>query len=271
LVSRRATQSPRDSPTRSGRPGAPRSDRRGSGACWATPGASSRVGTRASDGEELPSQADALRIEAWLALPLDTRRAALQAAFGLTVSRDCPPFETEFCKSRDPFHRAQHMADLCGFFRAFAVEPDPASPERHDHVANHLSFVALLLAKSAAAHDEPEGPERDEHRQVCADALRAFVADHAAEWIPTFATALHRRCADLAAGLGGPLGDALSTLAGVAHFMRAWIALERLEAGVAPVWGLAQADVDEPDPDADECGLSGNCRACDGGSADAAR
>lgn len=230
------------------------------------------AGLKKSDlgfGEELPSKVDPARVEAWLSLPLDSRRAALQAAFGLTISRDCPPYETEFCKSRDPFHRAQHMADLCGFFRAFGVSPDPESPERPDHAANHLAFVSLLLAKAASSHDEPAGPARDEHQHVCDQALRAFVRDHAAEWIPAFATALHRRCADLAGDTSGLLSEALAALAGTAHFLRAWVAVERVEASVPPIRGLTQATTGEGDPQPEECGLSGNCESCDAGAGSA--
>lgn len=220
--------------------------------------------TRADLGldEELPAAVDASHVDDWLVLSADLRRGALQAVFGLTVGRDCPPFETEYCRSRDPFHRAQHMADLCGFFRAFGVAPDPHAPERPDHISNHVSFIALLLAKAAVALDEPPGPPRDEHLQVCGEAHRTFIADHAAEWIPTFACALHRRAAESAAN-SDALRPALHALAGVAHLLRAWIAVERIRAGVPPARRLPQPRVAPPDPDADQCGSAETCDWCD--------
>jgi TorA maturation chaperone TorD len=213
--------------------------------------------------EELPAEANPAHVDEWLNLPLDARRDALYAALGHSVSRDCPPYETEYCGSCDPFHRAQHMADLCGFFRAFAVTPDPAAPERLDHIANHLSFIALLHAKTAAALDETPGPQRDEHLAICLDAHRAFITDHAAEWIPTFAAALQRHVGRIAASAPVRTNASLCALAGVAHFLRAWIAVERIEAGVQPVRDLIRAAVEAPDPDADQCGLPDVCGGCD--------
>jgi TorA maturation chaperone TorD len=114
-----------------------------------------------------------------------------QRVFGLTQSRECPPFETEYHANREPFFRSQQMADVAGFYRAFGLLHGQRQPERPDHLALELEFMAFLLMKQRLAE---EGPEADsDAAAVCADAQRTFFRDHLSWWLPAFATGLRRK------------------------------------------------------------------------------
>lgn len=211
----------------------------------------------------------------WLATPASIRAEAYAHVFGFAVSKDCPPFETEYLASRDAAARAQHLADLGGFYAAFGVRPWPAHPERPDHVAAIIAFAGFLGEKRARAWDDDERSRAAVRDAVCRDAACAFLRDHAAWWIPAFAAACARRIRAVFPACGGedaapsePAGsvaEALRRLLGVARFTGAWIAAERKLAGVEPARRLAQADVPEEAPDeSNECG---SCDTCSPGNA----
>lgn len=229
-------------------------------AAWELVGAC-HAGVRQADlglGEIVPSAADPRPLALWLQLGRVERERVSQRVFGLIVSKECPPYETEFCASQDSFFRAQHMADIAGFYRAFGVEPGGDSPDRVDHVSTVLEFVAFLLEKLGVLAAGVEGPAELEHRQTCEAALGSFVRDHVIWWMPTFARCLERRVEKLVAGEADPVAaDRLRLLAGVGGVLRAWVAAERLWAGLEPARRLVAPAVAGPSTD------EGGCHTCD--------
>lgn len=209
-------------------------------------------------GEIVPSVADPRPLARWLQTEGAERERVSRRVFGLIVSKECPPYETEFCASQDSFFRAQHMADIAGFYSAFGVEPGGASPDRVDHVSTVLEFVAFLLEKLGVLAAGAEDPAGAEHRQTCEAALRSFVRDHVVWWMPTFARCLERRVEKLVADEPDPVAaDHLRLLAGVGVMLRAWVATERLWAGLEPSRRLVAPAVAGPSTD------EGGCHTCD--------
>lgn len=152
----------------------------------------------------------------------DERAAEYDRVFGLVPTGDCMPYETEYEATAEPFFRAQQMADVAGFYRAFGLEPSRAVPERPDYLPLELEFMALLLMKKRLAG----GPAQ---AGVCDEAQRDFFRDHLAWWLPSFAAALRRK-AD-----AGPYAD-------LARALAAFLPAERGRLGVqAPRAPLAVA------------------------------
>jgi len=120
--------------------------------------------------------------------------AQYDSVFGLVVPKECPPYETEYYPTQETFGRSQQMADVAGFYRAFGIAPAQSSPERPDHLAIELEFMAFLMLKrrqavAATDHD----PEAGEQASVCERALRDFFRDHLAWWLPAFSAGLRRK------------------------------------------------------------------------------
>jgi TorA maturation chaperone TorD len=169
-------------------------------------------------------------------LPADADRlnAAYEQTFGLLVSSNCPPYETEYINSKFTFQRSQGLADIAGFYSAFGLEPSSAHPELHDHLALELEFMAFLLGleRTAAASDAPDRAERS---TICRNAQRKFLAEHLVWWVPTFARLL---------SLQDPGGfyDAVS------QFLAALMTAERALAGIsAPLGQVAPSTVERPE------------------------
>lgn len=97
--------------------------------------------------ERLPQRVSIRPLEQWLSLDTRRRERAYQVVFGLTMSKICPPYETEYCEWKDPTHRAQRLADVSGFYCAFGLEPSRRVPERADNIALEIEFVAFLIEK----------------------------------------------------------------------------------------------------------------------------
>lgn len=154
------------------------------------------------------------------ALPssMATLHEEFNRVFGLVYARDCTPYETEYLSADEPFHRAQQMADIAGFYQAFGLRPSAKHPERPDHVALQLEFMAVVLTKKRLAGEQPDA----EHLvSTCDEVQRAFVRDHLAPWLPSFATNLSRK-----AGSG--------FYAEVGRFLAAFIPTERQRFDVPP-------------------------------------
>jgi len=187
-------------------------------------------------GETPPSEGDPSPLARWLGLSADVRERVNMLVFGLVVSKDCPPYETEFYPSREAVSRAQHMADVAGFYNAFGLEPDSRSPERADHASLIIGFVSFLLEKLSLIDFVSVPLATDaEHRAIASAALAAFIRDHVAWWMPTFGRCLELRAEHLAAEVDSPsMRAALGDLAGVGRLLRAWVAAERISAGIEP-------------------------------------
>jgi TorA maturation chaperone TorD len=137
-------------------------------------------------------------------------RGEYDRVFGLVFSRECPPYETEYHPAEETFFRSQQLADIAGFYRAFGLEPSRVRPERPDHVALELEFMAFLLAKTRlAAQTERLERERAEKIEVCKSATKRFFRDHLAWWLPSFATGLRKKAGS---GFYAELGHALAAL-----------------------------------------------------------
>ncbi|HKI32869.1 MAG TPA: molecular chaperone TorD family protein [Gemmataceae bacterium] len=173
-------------------------------------------------GELPPDGLDLAPLLAESRRPRAELTAEYDRVFGLVPSPECLPYETEYHATAEPFFRAQQLADVAGFYRAFGLEPSRGWPERPDHLALELEFLALLLAKkrlaSAGAEDDNEAAAR---ARVCAEAEDAFFRDHLAWWVPSFATGLRRKAGQ---GFYAALGQALAAL----------MPAERARFGVAP-------------------------------------
>lgn len=167
--------------------------------------------------------------------------------FGLVVSKECPPYEVQYCPQTFSVFRSQRMADIAGFYHAFGVEPGRDVPERVDHLACELEFLAWLVAKELHAHEQ-EGDEWAERAEVCRGAQRDFLAEHVAWWVPAFARALGDRARSVA-----PVPHLQIALSGA---LASLVPCERALLGVGPPDELAQP---LPDDEREEEGCSG-CR-----------
>ncbi|MCC7191190.1 MAG: molecular chaperone TorD family protein [Phycisphaeraceae bacterium] len=202
-------------------------------------------------GELRPEETDIEPLIRWLAREPQLRGEMYQVVFGLVASRDCTPYETEYCHWSDPTYRAQQMADIAGFYRAFSVEPSDLRPERHDHVSLELEFIAFLLQKLSHAQQQAMG----EGAEVCQDALKNFVRDHIVWWIPTFARCVERRVERMSPDLADTATrDALQDWAGAARVLRAWTAAERIANGVEPSQRIIAPMVEPPPAEEESCG-----------------
>lgn len=128
--------------------------------------------------------------------------------FGLVTCRECPPYETEYHPNPDPFFRAQQMADIAGFYRAFGIEPSARLRERPDHVTLELEFVAMLLARQRWAKQSADASSAD-RMAICHDAHVKFGRDHVFWWVPSFTLALRNRAEQ---GFLAQLGRVLAAL-----------------------------------------------------------
>jgi hypothetical protein len=97
----------------------------------------------------------------------------------------------EYLELRDTTYVSQQMADIAGFYRAFGLEPNQETPERVDHLTLELDFVSHLLARLLHLSGHPG--RNEQQTGLVEDALRKFVSDHLAWWIPLFSLALETR------------------------------------------------------------------------------
>lgn len=112
---------------------------------------------------------------------------ALRASYLRVFDPRCEPhpYEAEFrCEHFQ--QRTEMLADIAGFYRAFAAQPDA---ERPDHVACELDFLALLGTKEANALAAGE-PEK---AAVCQEARRKFLEEHLLAWAGDFMEAFRPR------------------------------------------------------------------------------
>ncbi len=84
------------------------------------------------------------------------------------------PYETEHRKGHE-FAKAQILADIMGFYRAFGVYPEG---DRADNIAAEMEFMGLLTLKEAHAVRADEA----DNASICRDAGRKFFTEHVSSW-----------------------------------------------------------------------------------------
>jgi len=170
-------------------------------------------------------------------------RAEYDRTFGLILCRECPPYETEYHPAEETFFRSQQLADIASFYRAFGLEPSRTRPERPDHVALELEFMAFLLTKKRLAGESTD--EAINKSEVCVDALAKFFREHLAWWLPAFATGLRRKAED---GFYAAVGEVLAAL----------LPMERAHLHVAaPRLPLQPALIEQPEEQSGCVGCAG--------------
>lgn len=184
--------------------------------------ASSHIATAASDllreefgtqtvrlglGELPPEDIDARPVLAELRRPRHELVQQYVRVFGLVTCRECPPYETEYHPNGDTFFRAQQMADVAGFYRAFGLLPGSDARERPDALALELEFMAFLLMKRRLAEDR--SPAGADEAAVCREARAKFFRDHMIWWMPSFALGMRKKAEQ---GLLATAGRLLSAL-----------------------------------------------------------
>lgn len=84
------------------------------------------------------------------------------------------PYEVEHRKGHE-YAKAQIMADVMGFYRAFGVEPQG---DRPDHICAELEFMHLLTLKEAHALNAGQADKAE----LCREAQQKFLREHLLTW-----------------------------------------------------------------------------------------
>ena len=107
--------------------------------------------------------------------------------FGYCASKNCLPYETEYCAQKDIHFRSQQMADVAGFYCAFGLRPSQRVHDRLDHISLETEFMAILITRQLHALSQELGSGATE---VCSEAQRTFFRDHLVWWLPAFGVRL---------------------------------------------------------------------------------
>ncbi len=190
-------------------------------------------------GEHQPGTLDLLPVTEALARPREALIREHQDLFGLLLGKTVIPYETEYCRQTLTFYRAQQLADIAGFYRAFGLETGSEAPERQDHLSVELEFMAHLIHKELFAAASPD-PALQEKASLCSAAQKEFFRTHLGWWVPAF-TALLRREAS------GPLYSALAVA--LASFLPG----ERALFDIPPNRNLAEPLPEPPPIQEDSC------------------
>ena len=174
---------------------------------------------------------------------LDDMRAEHTAIFSLTVSADCPDYESAY-NSRDVFQQTQQMADVGGFYRAQGLEAGGAQAERPDHITTELEFMSFLALKEAHVIEKLGEHELDMTRE----AQCLFLRDHLGCWGP---------------GLGGRIearaGAASPFYAAAGGLLTNWLSAECVRFDVVPANIMTEPQLEWPEPEDGACGAAGDC------------
>jgi len=115
----------------------------------------------------------------------EAARRSYTGMFGLLVSPEAPHYELEYERRTDVFWRADRMADIAGFHRAFGLEL--TTRERHDHISVEAGFLWYLLERMVTACDRGHGRDQQE---ILRSAYASYFTEHFGVWVPSFERAL---------------------------------------------------------------------------------
>jgi TorA maturation chaperone TorD len=114
-------------------------------------------------------------------------REEYEYIFGHVISKDCPPYETNYGKTHI-FMQTQQLSDVAAFYRAFYMDVSDDAKERIDHIGIELEFMHFLTYKEAYARQH----HGEEQAQICVDAQRKFLKEHLGRWAPLLARLMRR-------------------------------------------------------------------------------
>ncbi|MCR4300072.1 MAG: molecular chaperone TorD family protein [Sulfuricaulis sp.] len=189
-------------------------------------------------GEIALEALDLAPLISFLRQPKEDFREEFDRVFGLLVSRECPPYETEYCPQTFSVYRSQQLGDIAGYYRAFGLEPSHQSPERHDHIALELEFMAWLNTKTLYAWEQGD----EDNASLCRDAQVSFFRDHLAWWTTAFALALRQK-ADGIRDERDLTSPPKSFQGAIGAFLAAFVPAERGVLGIAPPTTLTAVNV----------------------------
>lgn len=87
--------------------------------------------------------------------------------------------------------RGPMLADIAGFYQAFAYQPEKLPAEVPDHLAVELDFLAFLAMKvSFALHES-----RQDNAVIAQQAYEKFLTEHVQDWVARFHAVLERTSA----------------------------------------------------------------------------
>ncbi len=174
---------------------------------------------------------------------LDDMRAQHIAIFSITVSADCPDYESAY-NGRDIFQQTQQMADVGGFYLANGLQAGGSQPERPDHITTELEFMSFLALKEAYALERLG----DSELALAVEVQSLFLRDHLGCWGPGLGARIQAR-----AGAESPFYAAAGEL------LTDWLGSECLRLKVVPARIMAEPQLEWPEPDDGVCGAAGDC------------
>lgn len=125
-----------------------------------------------------PTESSVAMLNALFAKPrtLEDWRQEYHAIFGGPLPGVLPPLEAEYDQPH-AFSKAQSLADLAGFYRAFGLQPS-GGIHRADHISVQLEFAHVLVAKEEWARSRGELGRTE----VCREARRQLLVEHLGAW-----------------------------------------------------------------------------------------
>jgi TorA maturation chaperone TorD len=97
--------------------------------------------------------------------------------------------------------RGPMLADISGFYQAFAYRPEPPPAEVPDHLAVELDFFSYLAVKVAFAQQEG----REAEAAIALRAYERFFDEHLRSWLDRFHAQLERTASRLYVPASGRL------------------------------------------------------------------
>ncbi len=101
-------------------------------------------------------------------------------------SAPCSLHETAYGDGQRLAGKPREMADIRGFYKAFAMTLSEEEPTPPDHLATELEFYSVLLLKQAYALEEGW----QEPLEITEDAARKFLEQHLGRWVKAFAAGM---------------------------------------------------------------------------------